>query len=120
MIIDSGNHYIGTLKGNQSGLLQEVQQYFTPLDSVQDICKGHGRIEKRTVSIGRTTEGIREWPGLKTQIRVNSQRQIIKAQVIEVSTETRYYISSLNTNVQELALRIRGYWDVENKVHYVP
>ena len=119
MIIDSGNHYIGALKGNQSGLLKEVQEHFTPLESVQDICKAHGRIEKRTVSISRATEGIREWPGLKTLIRVNSERQVIKAQVIEVSTETRYYISSLNTNVQELALRIRGYWGVENKVHYV-
>jgi len=100
-------------------LLEEVQKNFTPLDSVQDICKAHGRIEKRTVSISRATEGIREWPGLKTMIRVNSERQVIKAQVIEISTETRYYISSLNTNVQELALRIRGYWGVENKVHYV-
>ena len=96
-----------------------MQKNFTPLDSVQDICKAHGRIEKRTVSISRVTEGIREWPGLKTLIRVNSERQVIKAQVIEISTETRYYISSLNTNVQELALRIRGYWGVENKVHYV-
>ena len=52
-------------------------------------------------------------------IRVNSECQVIQAQVIEISTETRYYISSLNTNVQELALRIRGYWGVENKVHYV-
>jgi hypothetical protein len=100
LIIDSGNHYIGSLKGNQSGLLKEVQEHFTPLDSVQDICKAHGRIEKRTVSISRATESIREWPELKTLIRVNSERQVIKAQVIEISTETRYYISSLNTNVQ--------------------
>lgn len=80
-----------------------MQEHFTPLDSVQDICKAHGRIEKRTVSISRATESIREWPELKTLIRVNSERQVIKAQVIEISTETRYYISSLNTNVQELA-----------------
>lgn len=119
MIIDSGNHYIGALKGNQSGLLEQVQENFIPLERVKDICKGHGRIEKRTVSICRTRDGIREWPGLKTLIRVESERQTIKAQVIQVSTETRYYISSLNSSVQELAQRIRGYWGVENKVHYV-
>ena len=39
--------------------------------------------------------------------------------MIEVTTETRYYISSLSTTAQEFAIRIRGYWGVENKVHYV-
>jgi len=44
VIIDSGNHYI-ELKGNQSGLLEQVQENFIPLERVKDICKGHGRIE---------------------------------------------------------------------------
>ena len=33
--------------------------------------------------------------------------------------ETRYYISSLLEGAKPLAQRIRGYWGVENKVHYV-
>ncbi len=36
----------------------------------------------------------------------------------EDTTETRYYISSLSESVQALAHRIRGYWGVENQVHY--
>jgi predicted transposase YbfD/YdcC len=44
---------------------------------------------------------------------------VSKGGLIEVSTETRYYISSLIAPAQELAQRIRGYWGVENKVHYV-
>ncbi|WP_334744946.1 hypothetical protein [Nostoc sp.] len=39
--------------------------------------------------------------------------------LIEITHETRYYISSLSETAQELAERIRGYWGVENKVHYV-
>ncbi|WP_416212518.1 ISAs1 family transposase [Nostoc sp. ChiQUE01b] len=39
--------------------------------------------------------------------------------LIEVTTETRYYISSLNETAQKIAERIRGYWGVENRVHYV-
>jgi len=39
VIIDSGNHYIGALKGNQ-GLLEQVQENFIPLERVKDICKG--------------------------------------------------------------------------------
>ena len=31
----------------------------------------------------------------------------------------RYYISSLSESAQAFAKRIRGYWGVENQVHYV-
>lgn len=34
-------------------------------------------------------------------------------------SRTRYYISSLNETVADFAQRIRDYWQVENKVHYV-
>jgi predicted transposase YbfD/YdcC len=33
--------------------------------------------------------------------------------------QVRYYISSLNETVEQFAKRIRDYWHVENKVHYV-
>ncbi len=33
--------------------------------------------------------------------------------------EVRYYIASFNATASEFARRIRGYWGVENKVHYV-
>ncbi len=36
-----------------------------------------------------------------------------------MSNEIRYYISSLSETAQAFAERIRGYWGVENKVHYV-
>ncbi len=39
--------------------------------------------------------------------------------MIVVTHETRYYITSLLEDAQPLAQRIRGYWGVENKVHYV-
>lgn len=39
--------------------------------------------------------------------------------MIEVSTETRYYVASFIDTAQDLAERIRGYWGVENKVPYV-
>lgn len=119
MIIESGNEYIGALKGNQSGLLAEVEAKFKPEDTYQQINKGHGRIEKRTVSISKILDGIRPWTGLKTVIRVQSERQVLKHKVIEVTKETRFYIASLSATAQAFANRIRGYWGVENKVHYV-
>lgn len=118
-IVESANHYIGALKGNQTELLSAVQTQFQPQQTVQQMNKGHGRIEKRTVSISQTLNRIPDFPGLKTLIRVESERQVHKASVIQVSTETRYYIASFADTDQAFADRIRGDWGVENKVHYV-
>ncbi|GAB4213219.1 MAG: ISAs1 family transposase [Synechococcales cyanobacterium] len=119
MIIASENHYLGALKGNQSGLLTAVETHFHPEQTVSQIHKGHGRIEKRTVSISQSLAGIPEFPGLQTLIRVQSERQVHRATIIEFSTETRYYVASFTATTPAFADRIRGYWDVENRVHYV-
>ena len=117
--MDSGNDYIAALKGNQPNLFKDVQINFTPSSTYEQINKGHGRIEKRQVSICAPLDEICFWPGLKTLIRVESLRQIIRHNLIEVETETRYYISSLSATAIEFSRRIRGYWGVENQVHYV-
>ena len=119
MIVASGNDYLAALKGNQPNLLADVKANFQPEQTVKSLDKGHGRIEKRTVSICRDLSQIKQWPGLKTLIRVESERSELRADMIVVSRETRYYISSLSEDAKSLAQRIRSYWGVENKVHYV-
>jgi predicted transposase YbfD/YdcC len=104
---------------NLDRLLAAVQANFQAQESVQQINKGHGRIEKRTVSMSRDLSGIPDFPGLQTLIRVESERQVHRANIIEISIETRYYVTSLTESAQRLAERVRGYWGVENKVHYV-
>ncbi len=93
----------------------EVKTNFKSQQQYTQENTGHGRVEKRIVSICHVSDGIRDWPGLKTLIRVESYRETIQ----EETTETRYYISSLKANAKEFCQRLRGYWDVENKVHYV-
>lgn len=119
MIVDSENDYVGALKGNQSGLLTAVKGCFKSQQSAQKINKGHGRIEKRTVSITQDLTDLPKFPGLKTLIRVESERQVYRANIIEYATETRYYIASFVDTAEAFGQRIRGYWGVENKVHYV-
>lgn len=119
LIIDSENDYLGALKGNQRGLLADVKENFKAEQTVTSLDKGHGRIEKRTVSICRDLSHIRAWPGLNTLIRVDSKRSTIYDDMIVDTYETRYYITSLLEDATSLAKRIRGYWGVENKVHYV-
>lgn len=119
MITQSGNYYIAALKNNQPNLYKEAVANFLPQDTYFEMNKGHGRIEKRTVSICEAPEHLTYWPGLQTLIQVESERQLTRGALIIVMTEVRYYISSFKTTAQEFARRIRGYWGVENKVHYV-
>lgn len=110
LIVASGNHYLGALKGNQGNLHKSVQAHFVAEASYTDISKGHGRIEHRTVSLCTTLEHIPDWPGLQTLIRVASQRQFKKGGHPRCETETRYYVASLIESAEAFAQRIRGYW----------
>ena len=119
LIVESGNHYLGALKGNQGNLLKDVEAYFVPQQTHVQVSEGHGRWEKRVVSLCEQLEHIKPWPGLKTLIRVESERRFKVGGRERYSKETRYYVASFIEPVASIASRIRGYWGVENKVHYV-
>jgi predicted transposase YbfD/YdcC len=84
---------------------------------------GHGRTERRTVELWQTLKhlpGAKAWAGLVSVIRVTSYRHLHQGQyLILKKPQVRYYISSLNETVEQFAQRIRDYWHIENKVHYV-
>ncbi|NJK64076.1 MAG: ISAs1 family transposase [Synechococcaceae cyanobacterium SM2_3_1] len=119
LILDSENHYLGALKGNQGLLHKSVQAHFIAETSYTELSKGHGRVEKRVISLCTTLDDIKPWPGLKTLIRVESERQFNYGGQLRQETETRYYIASYLDSADAFAQRIRGYWGVENKVHHV-
>lgn len=58
---------------------------------------------------------LTEWLGVKTIVKVESQRQLKH----KIESSTRYYISDLEETAFQFYQRIRGYWGVENRVHYV-
>ncbi|NJL83353.1 MAG: ISAs1 family transposase [Chloroflexaceae bacterium] len=112
----TGNHYLAAVKGNQPKLYRFVETQFRPEATYEQVNKGHGRLEKRKVSICEIPEGsLPEWPGAATIIRVESERKYR----LKLEKETRYYISDLPETAESFATRIRGYWKVENCVHYV-
>jgi predicted transposase YbfD/YdcC len=115
-IVDSNNHYLAAVKGNQPKLYQGIQQEFMEKDSFKQVNKGHGRWEKRKVSISDVSpQSFPNWPALKTIIKVEKESKTRRG----VEKSIRYYISDLQETAQQFAARIRGYWGVENKVHYV-
>ena len=128
VIIEQGADYVLALKGNQGDLHADVAQLFTAAGK-QDfrniehqfhstVEKGHGRIETRRYWTMGNTEylvGAQKWSGLKSIGMVESQREIDG----KVSIEQRYYILSIESDVQRFATAVRSHWSIENQLHWI-
>lgn len=122
-IVDQGGHYALGLKGNQGSTLAAVEDHFSfvaenKTKQFHTIDKGHGRIEERSyfACAAKDVLDLRDWPGLKSVVRVVSTREIGEKK----TSETRFYISSLAPQfVEKIGHAIRTHWGIENSVHYV-
>jgi predicted transposase YbfD/YdcC len=126
-ICETGANYCLALKGNRATLHAHVCAFFaggdacgwenTKVDRWEQTEKGHGRVEHRVVeAIAYDAWPLDEtaWPELKTMVRATRTRTIDG----QSSTETAYYLSSLEANASRLAKAIRDHWRVENDLHY--
>jgi predicted transposase YbfD/YdcC len=111
--------YVLALKGNQGTLHDDVRLYFSDKE-FQNKCAYHKTIEKARGGIEKReywqTDDIgwlpqkKEWVGLKTIAM--TRNTITKGE--KTTVETRYFISSLNTDAKEIARTIRSLWMVES------
>lgn len=115
--------YVLAVKENQGHLLDDIKEAFEQSQqavSHTTVEKSHGRIEKRTCSLITDMDWIcksEKWTKLQSIICVESQRTIMATG--EVQQESRYYISSLLSNAENLLKITRQHWSIENKLHWV-
>jgi predicted transposase YbfD/YdcC len=125
-IIEQGGNYLLSLKGNQGQLCDDVSTYFEDkniaknktVKSFQTIEKGHGRIETRHCFVTEDIhwlESLKNWKGLKSIIMIEST---IEEKGIK-TTETRFYISSLEADPKKTLSTIRSHWGIENGLHWI-
>lgn len=127
-IRNAGAHYLLAVKANQPTLRSDIERYFddapaASLDSFNDIDKGHGRIEERTVTVSREAGWLaadRRFPG---ELRLPEAKTIIRVRTrtcLEDRSrfDTRYYISSAELTAERAAHAVRGHWLVENALHW--
>jgi predicted transposase YbfD/YdcC len=123
--------YVLAVKDNQGNLHQDIRYLFeydqrndfqdAPYKYVKTVNKGHGRINVRHCWATDDPEylaSIREhhkWSGLQSIAMVITER--ITEQ--NISSETRFYISSLAGNAKQILHAVRGHWVVENGLHWV-
>ena len=124
-IVAGGADYVLALKGNQGSLHQAVIDYIDEqlegeLPEVSEqttVEKGHGREESRTYLQLPAPEGLpgrAEWKNLKSVGVATSHRLRDGKEAVEV----RYYISSLEVDVERFARSVRGHWSIENSCHW--
>ena len=111
--------YVFGLKGNQTGLHEDVKLYFDHMKvSAKTVTKekGHGRIETREYFLETDIDWLPqkpEWAGLNAIGMVKSkvwEKDILRE-------ETRYYITSL-IDVTVFAKAVRAHWGIENSLHW--
>jgi len=110
--------YVLALKGNHKEFHDDVKQYFNDQEFLNK-CAKHRTVEKARSSIEIReywqTDNIKwlplkDWADLKSIIM--TRNTIKKAD--STITETRYFISSLELDVKEVAKAIRSHWMVES------
>ena len=127
-IADKGADYVLGLKKNQGNLHADVELFFqdclasgfgdVPYNCCQTIDGDHGRVETRRYWATSDIEWLSDkplWKNLRTIVMVERERNVNG----EVSVETGYYISSLGSEIKQLAKAIRGHWGIENSLHWV-
>ena len=130
-ILSGEADYVLAVKESQGRLLEDVKDLFScgrrtgyegmNHDFLQTVDKGHGRIETRrcwTIDDPEQLSWLEtrlDWPGLRSVGMVESQRRIGERE----SLESRYYISSLDSDAKRLLQATRSHWGIENRVHWV-
>lgn len=136
-IVDGSGNYLLAVKENQPALYKDLVATFDEaasdrprsadewprpsVERLEEIDKGHGRIEKRSVELCRDLGWMMtsdRWPGLRCLVKVTRERTILAT--TKSSTEVAYYIASHEKlHVASAANRIRRHWSIENELHWV-
>ncbi len=81
--------------------------------------KGHGRVERRTLTSTTVLNGYLDWPGLQQVCRIDRERRLKG----RCERETVYYMTSLprtQAGPEDLLRLARDHWGViENGLHWV-
>ncbi|HSG42227.1 MAG TPA: ISAs1 family transposase [Anaerolineales bacterium] len=134
-IIERQADYLFPVKENQSRLYKNIQALFAPeypkpgfgkiqtdFLTSQKVNKGHGRIEKRTITTSEMLNPYATWPGLAQVYRLERQFQWRRNGVCyRTSCDVEFGITSLTrakaTPERLLAIR-RKHWGIETGLHY--
>lgn len=132
-IVVAGGDYVFPVKGNQAKLLQTIADVFLPAPitaghsrhilpetCAETITSGHGRIERRYLTLSSQLNEYLDWPHLGQVFRL--QRVIQHQKTGRITYQVVFGITSLSAqdcSPERLMKLIRQHWHIENRLHYV-
>lgn len=134
-ILAEQGDFVFPVKENQPQLYKNIQALFAPeyprpgfgkiqMDflSTQKVNKGHGRIEKRTLTTSEMLNTYAAWPGLAQVYRLEREIQWRRGGTCyRTSCEVEFGITSLTRNQASPARLLdirRAHWGIETGSHY--
>jgi len=129
-IRDPGGDYLLALKSNHKKAYTAVKQHLhehiehqlawrTAENFFDAFDDSHGRTVRRrvwTITDLAALPELAKWPGLQSVIAVETIR--MAHQHAPVTSDYRFYISSLARSATAFVAMIRQHWDIENKLHW--
>jgi predicted transposase YbfD/YdcC len=132
-IVETGGEYVWFVKGNQPQMEENIRLWFEPdvqpipgmnfppkdFESATTISKGHGRIEKRTITVSSQLKDFLAWPYLEQVFKL--ERQFTFSRTGKTQAYIVYGITSMNRDEitpGKLLQMTRSYWGIENGLHY--
>ncbi len=132
-IVEAGGDYVWTVKGNQPELEQDLALLFAPEHVVKGFSpashedfqtepttnKGHGRLERRTITVSSALKDYLDWPDVEQVFRL--ERWVREVRTGKETREVVYGVTSLTAaeaSPQRLLELVRGHWQIENGLHY--
>jgi predicted transposase YbfD/YdcC len=126
-IVEAGGDYIWTVKGNQETLRDDIAWLFAPLRegeqaaafdwrTASEVCKGHGRLEEREITVSRVLQGYSDWPHLAQVFKL----RVVRTEGGKSKESVRYGVTSLPAEVaspKRLLKLMREHWGIEGGLH---
>jgi len=125
-IVTSGGDYIWFAKGNQPETEEDIRLWFGPdpepipgmsyppkdFETATNVTKGHGRIEKRTITVSGQLNDFLDWPYLGQVFKL--ERHFTYTKDDRTRTHVVYGLTSLprdQVSPAKLLALIRSYWE---------
>lgn len=131
-IVEAHGDYVWTLKANQPQMCEDLATLFAGEKTVKGFSpatkdfrtaetteKGHGRIERRTLTASTELKGYSDWPYAEQVFKL--ERHFTRVADGHVMHEVVYGVTSLTVreaSAARLLQLVRGHWAIENRLHY--
>lgn len=131
-IVAAGGDYLFIVKDNQPNTRAAIQQLFTEpamrpgfhaiatdFKTATTQNKGHGRLERRTLTASSMLNDYLDWPYVGQVFRIH--RQVTSLATGEIKEETVFGLTSLTAqqaSPADLLAINRSYWAIENGLHH--